>query len=182
MIRIGYFADGPWSHAAFEKVKADRRFNIVFICVRNDSHDEKHKNYCQQYNIPHLKNANVNSEEFISQLKSYTVDLFVSMFFNQIFKKELINIPRLKTINCHAGKLPIYRGRNILNWGLINDEKEYGVAVHFVDEGIDTGDIILQRTYPITGKDTYQTLLAQALNACADVLFEAMTMKTASDL
>jgi methionyl-tRNA formyltransferase len=65
------------------------------------------------------------------------------MSFNQIFKSEIINLPRLKTINCHAGKLPFYRSRNILNWVLINDEKEFGITVHYVDEGIDTGDIIL---------------------------------------
>ena len=40
-------------------------------------------------------------------------------------------------LNCHAGALPFYRGRNILNWALINDEKEFGVTVHFIDEGID---------------------------------------------
>ncbi|MDR1522244.1 MAG: hypothetical protein LBS28_05280 [Streptococcaceae bacterium] len=85
----------------------------------------------------------MNSKEVINLLKKYNADLFISMSFNQIFKSEIINLPRLKTINCHAGKLPFYRSRNILNWVLINDEKEFGITVHYVDEGIDTGDIIL---------------------------------------
>ena len=72
------------------------------------------------------------------------------MSFNQIFRKDIINLTPIGIINCHAGKLPFYRGRNILNWVLINDEKEFGITVHFVDEGIDTGDIILQKTFPIT--------------------------------
>ena len=89
------------------------------------------------------------------------------MSFNQIFKKEIINLPLLKTINCHAGKLPFYRGRNILNWVLINDEKEFGVTVHYMDEGIDTGDIIMQDSFSISGLDDYSTLLLRSYEACA---------------
>ena len=82
----------------------------------------------------------------------------------------------MKKINCHAGKLPFYRGRNILNWALINDEKEFGITVHYLDEGIDTGDIILQDVYPITDEDDYGTLLTRAYDGCADVLYRAIKM------
>lgn len=109
-------------------------------------------------------------------MTKYQVDLFVSMSFNQIFKETMINLPRYKTINCHAGKLPFYRGRNILNWVLINDETEFGVTVHYMDEGIDTGDIILQETYPITDDDNYGTLLERAYDGCADVLYKAVKL------
>jgi len=87
-----------------------------------------------------------------------------------------LTFSRLKTINCHAGKLPFYRGRNILNWALINDEKEFGITVHYLDEGIDTGDIILQETYPITDEDDYGTLLERAYDGCATVLYRAIKM------
>ena len=98
------------------------------------------------------------------------------MSFNQIFKTEIINLPKLKTINCHAGKLPFYRGRNILNWALINDEKEFGITVHYIDEGIDTGDIVLQRTYPISDEDNYSTLLQVSYVECANILYDAIVM------
>jgi len=154
----------------------DYEVDIRFICVRYDTQDEILKNYCKRYNIDYLKDANINSNSFIKKLKSYECDLFVSMSFNQIFKKEIISLPKLKTINCHAGKLPFYRGRNILNWALINDEKEFGITVHYVDEGIDTGDIILQRSYPITDKDNYATLLEKAYVGCANILYDAIVM------
>ena len=96
------------------------------------------------------------------------------MSFNQIFKKRIINYPVCGTINCHAGKLPFYRGRNILNWALINDEKEFGITVHYMDEGIDTGDIILQEAYPISDQDDYATLLERAYDGCAELLFKAI--------
>lgn len=59
---------------------------------------------------------------------------------------------------------------------LINDEKEFGITVHYVDEGIDTGDIILQRTYPISDQDDYSTLLKKAHIECATVLHEALIL------
>jgi methionyl-tRNA formyltransferase len=98
------------------------------------------------------------------------------MSFNQIFKAEIINFPKYKTINCHAGMLPFYRGRNILNWALINDEKEFGITVHYVGERIDTGDIILQRSYPISDEDNYATLLERAYFDCANILYDAVIL------
>jgi len=118
-LNIGYFADGPWSHLAFEKLIKDKDINISFICVRYDTQDNTLKNYCNEYNIKYLRHENINSKEFIDEVSTFKCDLFVSMSFNQIFKTEIINLPKLKTINCHAGKLPFYRGRNILNWALI---------------------------------------------------------------
>lgn len=176
MIKIGYFADGPWSHNAFEMLIADKDIKIEFICVRFDTKDEKLQNYAKQYAIPYLKHQNVNEKLFIDLIKGFDCDLFVSMSFNQIFRKEIINLPRLKTINCHAGKLPFYRGRNILNWALINDEKEFGITVHYVDEGIDTGDIILQRVYPISENDDYATLLERSYIECANILYESIRL------
>ncbi len=176
MLKIGYFADGPWSHYAFKRLVSDRSVKIEFVCVRFDTQDLTLKNYCLEYSIPYLKDKNVNSRSFLNLIEKYNCDLFVSMSFNQIFKKEIINLPRYKIINCHAGKLPFYRGRNILNWALINDEKEFGITVHYVDEGIDTGDIVLQRLFPITDKDDYKSLLEISYLECALLLCGAIDM------
>lgn len=175
-LNIGYFADGPWSHKAFERLINDSEIVISFICVRYDTEDDTLKNYAEKYNIKYLKHENINSGEFISIIKTYNCDLFVSMSFNQIFKTEIINLPKFKTINCHAGMLPFYRGRNILNWALINDEKEFGITVHYIDEGIDTGDIILQKAYSITENDSYKTLLERAYIECGNILYDAVKL------
>lgn len=175
-IRIGYFADGPWSHKAFEKIINDSTIEVQFIVPRADTKDLTLKEYSEKYKIDYLFPVRINSEEFIGQAKAYNCDLFVSMSFNQIFKKEIFDLPKLKTINCHAGKLPFYRGRNVLNWALINDENDFGITVHYIDEGIDTGDIILQRTYPIKEDDTYNTLLHLAFSECANILYDAIKL------
>ena len=144
-IKIGYFADGPWSHLAFEKIIQDTEIDIKFIVPRNDTKDETLKNFSLKYNIDYLFPVNINSAEFIHKVKEYDCDLFVSLSFNQIFREEIIGVPKGGIINCHAGKLPFYRGRNVLNWVLINGEKHYGVTFHAIDKTIDTGDILLQK-------------------------------------
>lgn len=173
-MKIGYFADGLWAHKAFMKMINDESLDIAFICVRYDRNDEVLKKYAKDYEIDLLMHPNINSDEFYEVVQNYHADLFVSMSFNQIFRDRIMNVPPLKTINCHAGKLPFYRGRNILNWALINDEKEFGITVHYVDAGIDTGDIILQKCFPITDEDNYKTLLDKAYIGCSDVLYEAI--------
>ncbi len=175
-LSIGYFADGPWSHRAFEKLITDKSISIKFIVPRSDTTDQTLKNFAAQYGIDYLCPVKINSPEFLETAAAYACDLFVSMSFNQIFRKDILRVPPMGVINCHAGKLPFYRGRNILNWALINDEKEFGITVHYVDEGIDTGDIIRQVCHPITDADTYATLLERAFTGCADVLVDAIKL------
>ncbi len=174
LIRVGYFADGPWSHLAFEKIISNKSIKLAFIVPRFDTQDDTLKKFAQRYNIDYLKFKNINAVEAIEKLRKYKCDLFVSMSFNQIFRKQIINLCQYKIINCHAGKLPYYRGRNVLNWVLINDEKEFGITVHYVDEGIDTGDIINQKTFPIKNEDDYKTLLSFSYEQCAEMLYNAI--------
>ena len=174
VFKIGYFADGPWSHRALELLLQDSSISVDFIVPRTDTQDKTLFSQAKKHDIDYLYPVKINSVDFIEQARSYSSDLFVSMSFNQIFRKEIINVPRLKTINCHAGKLPFYRGRNILNWAIINDETEFGITVHYIDEGIDTGDIILQNTYPISDQDDYSTLLSIAHEECATLLVRAI--------
>jgi methionyl-tRNA formyltransferase len=132
------------------------------------------KEIALENSIAYMHHPNINSPEFIEMISPFSCDLFVSMSFNQLFKKTLIDLPEKKIINCHAGRLPFYRGRNILNWALINDEKQFGITVHYVDENIDTGDIIMQKNYDITDIDDYSSLLSRAYEGCATILYESI--------
>ena len=181
-LNIGYFADGPWSHQAFTKLIQIPDISISFICGRYKTKDQILKNFAKEFKIDYLEHNDVNSSDFISLIKNYKCNLFVSMSFDQIFKKDIIKLMRHNIINCHAGKLPFYRGRSVLNWVLINDEKEFGITVHYIDEGIDSGDIILQRSYEITDLDDYKTLLNKAYIKCADILYESILMLKKGDV
>jgi methionyl-tRNA formyltransferase len=174
-VKIGYFADGPWSHRTIEQLVGLRDIEIMFITPRIEAPDPVLRDWAERLDVPFLPHADVNSREFREMIAVLGCDLMVSMSFNQILKRDLIDLPRLGFINCHAGALPFYRGRNPLNWVLINGESEFGITVHYVDEGIDTGDIIRQRKYPITPQDTYGTLLTRAIRECANVLVAAVS-------
>ncbi|RJR32867.1 MAG: methionyl-tRNA formyltransferase [Desulfobacteraceae bacterium] len=173
-INIGYFADGRWAQNALELFIHDPGISVQFLVPRYRHGDELLIKMATRVGIPVISCPNINAPDFLKTLGRYGCDLFVSMSFDQIFRREIINLPPLKTINCHAGKLPFYRGRNVLNWVLINDETEFGITVHFVDEGIDTGDILVQKSYPISDSDNYATLLRQAEIECARLLYEAV--------
>lgn len=173
-MRIGYFADGPWGQNSFISLLNMKEVEIQFLCLRYDQPDQVLKKMAEKQGIPVLSHPNVNSADFHELIRPYQMELLVSMSFNQIFGPALIDAPKYHAINCHAGKLPFYRGRNILNWALINDEKEFGITVHYIDAGIDTGDIIAQKTFPITDKDTYETLLDTAYRECPPLLTAAV--------
>ena len=173
-LHIGYFADGPWGHGAFHKIMEDETLEMDFVCIRYGQQDKLLAAMEKKKGIDVLCVPNVNAMEFLEILKGYPSELYVSMSFNQIFREDIRELPPLGIINCHAGRLPFYRGRNILNWVLINDEKEFGITVHYVDSGIDTGDILVQRTYGITDQDTYGTLLEKAYQECPSLLYKAI--------
>ena len=173
-MKIGYFADGEWSHKAIELISNKNDFEIVFIVPRYDRQDQVLKRWSKFLSIDFLPIKDINSNESIDILSSYSADIFVSMSFNQIIKKPLLELTKQGFINCHAGKLPFYRGCNVLNWVLINGESEFGVTVHYIDEGIDTGDIIAQEISKINQNDDYSTILKRATDICAKTLYSAL--------
>tara|TARA_B100000902_G_scaffold395648_1_gene454697 strand:- start:143 stop:1039 length:897 start_codon:yes stop_codon:yes gene_type:complete len=175
-IKIGYFADGPWSHRAFEVLSKKDFIEFKFIVPRYHSNDKTLKSFAIDHDLEYMKVKNINTIDFIEKVKPFDCDLFISLSFDQIFKKEIIDVPKYKIINVHAGKLPFYRGKNILNWAIINGEKDFGVTVHFVDEGIDTGDIILQNVYSIYENDDYNSILKKAYKYCAETLEESIEL------
>lgn len=175
MLKIGYFGDGPWASLALTHIAAcEADFSIAFITPRFDTQDPELKGWADRLGVPFLPHENVNAEYFRNKIKAFGCDILVSMSFNQILRSDIIALPPKGFINCHAGALPFYRGRNPLNWALINGEKEFGVTVHYVDEGIDTGDIITQNMVPISIDDTYADLLEKAHKACAETLLSAL--------
>ena len=173
-MRIGYFADGEWAHRAMDKLTRRLDCEIVFVCARYDEPDKWLANRAAHDNIPFFSYPDINDQEVLNNLQQFDCDIFISMSFNQIFKRAAISTPKLGIINCHAGLLPFYRGRNVLNWVLINDEPQFGITVHHVDEGIDTGDIIKQKAFQITDQDDYASLLNRSYVECATLLEQAV--------
>lgn len=175
-LKIGFFGDGLWASRAIGQIVENKDFEIVFVTPRFNIQDDSLRTWAVRLGVPFIPCADVNSEEFVEKTDQYQADIFVSMSFDQILRRPILDATALGFINCHAGALPFFRGRNPLNWAIINGDKRFGVTVHQVDEGIDTGPIIVQNFLPIGIDDTYATLLKGAHKLCADSLVEALLL------
>ncbi len=118
----------------------------------------------------------VNHPEFIALIKRLGVDLIISFNCPQPLRRELISIPKKGCINIHFGMLPEYRGILSIMYALLNGEKNFGVTVHYIDEKLDSGDIIVQEKIPITEKDTLDTLYPKAFETAGYLLVKAVDM------
>ncbi|MDC0631264.1 formyltransferase family protein [Flavobacteriaceae bacterium] len=113
----------------------------------------------RDFNIPLIKTqGSINSNKNLDLINSYKPDLLVSILGNQIFKKPLIELANKGCINLHTALLPKYRGLMPSFWVLKNNEKYTGVSVFYVDEGIDSGPIIVQKKVEI-GNRTQEELI-----------------------
>jgi methionyl-tRNA formyltransferase len=105
------------------------------------------------HNIPLIQTeGSINSKINLAKIKEYEPDLLISIGGNQIFKLPLINLAAKGCLNLHTALLPKYRGLMPSFWVLKNNEKQTGVSVFFVDEGIDSGPILVQKTVEIAGR------------------------------
>ncbi|MBI4042392.1 MAG: methionyl-tRNA formyltransferase [Deltaproteobacteria bacterium] len=85
-------------------------------------------------------------------------DLLILAGYGKIIKEKILRLARIMCLNLHAGKLPKYRGSSPMNWALINGETSFTLSIIKVNKGIDTGDLLQEKTFPISLKDTIKTL------------------------
>jgi len=117
--------------------------------------------------------SNINSKEHLAYLRDNEIDLVISILGSQIFKRKFIGTPKLGVINLHTSLLPKYRGVMPTFWVLKNNEKFTGVSVFFVDEGIDSGKIIVQKKIFITGMSQSE-LISLTKRIGMDLILESL--------
>ncbi len=129
----------------------------------------------EAHGIPVLQFDRIKSAEGVAALKALSPDMIVTAAFGQILSKEILGIPPLGCLNVHASLLPEYRGAAPIQWAIINGEKQSGVTIIYMNEGLDTGDIITASSVEIgddmTGGELYETLAALG----ADLLIETIS-------
>jgi methionyl-tRNA formyltransferase len=128
----------------------------------------------RRHGIRLLRLDDVNAPDFIATLGSMDPDLVISVSCPQIFHRPLLDLPRLGCLNVHSALLPKYRGMLPTFWALVNGEPETGVTVHRMVEGIDGGDIILQRRVPIAADETLLSLMRKTKRMAADLVLESI--------
>lgn len=132
------------------------------------------KEVAMKYNLPVYQPKKVREPEFVEILRNLKPDVMVVAAFGQIISKEILEMPKYGCINVHASLLPAYRGAAPIQWAVINGDKESGVTIMQMDEGIDTGDMIEKVVVPIaedeTGGSLFEKLSQAGAKLCVKVL------------
>jgi methionyl-tRNA formyltransferase len=153
--------------------------NVVAAVMTETDNEWSHglEEVTDKYNLKLFEEKNINDNQFVEKVKNeLKPDLIISVNFDQIFKKEIINIPEKGCINSHASLLPKYRGRAPLNWAILKGEKETGVTVHYINQGIDTGKIILQKKIEIKKTDYIADILDKVKEKYPEMINKAVEL------
>jgi methionyl-tRNA formyltransferase len=126
--------------------------------------------------------ASIRTVEFANRIAKHKPDIIVVVAFGHIIPKNILAIPKIAAINIHASLLPKYRGPAPIQWAIINGEPETGVTTMVMDEGLDTGDILLSSRIKILSDDTSGTLHDRLANLSADVLIQTIERIEAGDI
>lgn len=127
-----------------------------------------------KYNIPVYQPRRVREPECIEELRQYKADIMVVVAFGQILPKEILEMPPYGCVNVHASLLPKYRGSAPIQWAIINGEEVTGVTTMQMDEGLDTGDMLLKIEIPIEPKETGGSLFDKLATAGAKLCVETL--------
>lgn len=116
------------------------------------------KEFCYRKNLKVLQPEDPNAQGFVKNLKEVDPDLIVVIAYGHILKKDLLKLPKMGCLNIHASLLPALRGPAPIQWAIIEGLRETGLTAIWMDEGVDTGNIILQERVEISTNETCGTL------------------------
>ena len=128
----------------------------------------------EKYKCEHCEVKNVNSDPLYKRVNEFGPEVIVVSAFSQILKNRILALPPRGCINMHPSLLPRYRGPSPEYWIVRNKEPRSGVTVHYLDGGIDSGDIALQREFPTNPGETRNSLHRRAAIAGASLVVEAL--------
>lgn len=127
-----------------------------------------------EHNIPVFQPVKIKDIEAVSYLKTFDADIFVVAAFGQILSSEILHMPKYGCVNIHASLLPMYRGAAPIQAVIINKEKETGVTIMQMDEGLDTGDMLMKEIIPIEANETGETLHDKLSELGAEMIVKAL--------
>ncbi|HIW02741.1 MAG TPA: methionyl-tRNA formyltransferase [Candidatus Protoclostridium stercorigallinarum] len=139
------------------------------------------KMFAERRGIPVRQYAKVRLEG-AEELRAFGADIFVTAAYGQLLSRELLDIAKYGTVNVHASLLPAYRGSCPVQRAIMNGDKLTGVTIMQTAEGLDTGDILLQKTLPIADKDTSATLMDKLASLGAEALLEFLDKLEAGEI
>ena len=134
------------------------------------------KKYAIKKNIPVYTPEIIKGNiQFISELKELSSDLFIVIAYGKILPKEILDIPKFKSWNAHASLLPRWRGAAPIQWSILNGDELTGVGIMKMEEGLDTGDILIEKKIKIESKDNLETLTKKLSDLSSKLFMNAIS-------
>ena len=139
----------------------------VVSCIGEPSRESPQsrlKDSCDAAGIPYVATSSINDPWCVANMAAATPDYLVSANNFLIFRPQALAVPRLGIVNFHNGPLPRYGGVNACSWAIFNGESMHGVTWHLVDDGIDSGPILVQKMFPLTPNETAIGLVTRCIH------------------
>lgn len=160
-MRIVYLGTPDFAVLPLERILKDSKHEVVAVITNRDKPVGRKqiltappvKQLALKYNIPVYQYDKIRVEG-VDELKKINPDLMITCAFGQILSQEILDIPKEGVINIHASLLPKYRGASPIHYALLNGEKRTGITIMKTDIGVDTGDIIYQKSIDIGENET----------------------------
>ena len=181
-IRIVFMGTPDFAVTILKKL-IDTNYNVVGVITAPDKpagrgrklNQSAVKKYASTLNIPILQPTNLKSEDFINDLKALNANLQIVVAFRML-PTIVWKMPEYGTFNLHASLLPEYRGAAPINWAIINGEKKTGVTTFFIDDKIDTGEIILKSEIEIKEDEIVGELHDRLMYLGADLVTKTVDL------
>jgi methionyl-tRNA formyltransferase len=152
--RVALFGKNSVAVNALEILIHKKNVEIVLVSPNNSDHGEDGWQLsllrrANQYNLNTYQFSKIKQADSIEYLRNLNLDFIFSIQYDQIINQPVIDTAKFGAINLHFAPLPRYRGVSPIGLALLNGESEFGVTMHYMDPGVDTGDIISQKIFPI---------------------------------
>jgi methionyl-tRNA formyltransferase len=182
-IKIVFFGTPAFAVPTLQALMADNRFEVMAVVSQPDKPSGRGqqlqptpvKQLAQAANIPVHQPVSLRKDDaLLVLLAGLQADVFVTIAFGQILSQPVLDIPRLGTVNVHASLLPLYRGANPIQWAVIDGQTVTGLTTMLTDIGVDTGDMLLTDTTPISPEDTALTVAERLANMGGPLLINTL--------
>ncbi len=184
MLRIVFMGTPDFAEESLKKIY-EKGYKIEAVVTNTDKPKGRGmklisspvKEFAEKNNLNILQPQKIrNNTEFINKIKDINPDIICVVAYGKILPKELLEIPKLGCINVHGSLLPKYRGAAPIQWAVLNGDKETGITTMYMNEGMDTGDMILKEKVTIGENETTGELWGKLAKIGADLLVETLEL------
>lgn len=190
-LNIVFFGTPQFAVPSLQLLLEDDRFNVLGVVTQPDKRRGRGgklspspvKAIALEHNLPVWQPARIKKdEETLGQLQVLQADLFVVVAYGQILSTQILTLPRLGCVNGHGSLLPQYRGAAPIQWCIYDGVSETGVTTMLMDEGMDTGAMLLKATLPVGPTDTAQDITITMAKLTAELLANTLPQLNAGKI